>query len=265
MKISYVLPDPLSYASWDEFDQDLACMKQLGYDAVECQISEPDDIDEAQLSRSLEAVDYHLVAFQTGTSYYTRGNCLSSPDAQVRQRTVDLLKRFVDFSRRFGSIIVFGSLQGRASDEPDHTTGRERILAAMKTVADYATAKGAVIAFEPVNHLETAYHNTIDSVTTLVRDFQQPGLQMMIDTFHMNIEETSLTDCLPGIQDILKHVHVSETNRDVPGRGHLATADFFQKLNDIGYDGPCSLGVYQTTLPRQECMRICYDAVATYL
>lgn len=265
MKISYVLPDPLSYASWDEFDQDLACMKQLGYDAVECQISEPDDLDEAQLSRSLEAVDYDLVAFQTGSSYYTRGNCLSSPDPRVRQRTVELLKRFVDFAHRFQSVIVFGSLQGRALDEPDHAAGRERILAAMTTVADYATAKSAVIAFEPVNHLETVYHNTIDSVASLVRDFHRPSLQLMIDTFHMNIEETSMTECLPGIRDILKHVHVSETNRDVLGRGHLATADFFQKLSDIGYDGPCSLGVYQTTLPRQECMRICFDAITTYL
>ena len=101
MKISYVLPDPLSYSSWDEFDQDLACMKRLGYDAVECQISDPDDIDAVRLSRSLDQVDYDLVAFQTGTSYYSRGNCLSSPDPGVRQRTVELLKRFVDFSRRF--------------------------------------------------------------------------------------------------------------------------------------------------------------------
>ena len=240
-------------------------MKRLGYDAVECQISDPDDIDAVRLSRSLDQVDYDLVAFQTGTSYYSRGNCLSSPDPGVRQRTVELLKRFVDFSRRFGSIIVFGSLQGRASDEPNHAKGQDRILAAMKTVADYATSENALVAFEPVNHLETAYHNTIDSVATLVRDFQQPGLQMMIDTFHMNIEEASLTDCLAGIQDILKHVHVSETNRDVLGRGHLATADFFQKLRDNGYDGPCSLGVYQTTLPRHECMRICFDAITTHL
>ena len=116
MKFSYVLPDPVSYPSWDDFESDLAFMKQTGYDAVELQIADPADVHEEKLQESLSKVDYDLIASQTGATYYTRGNCLCSPDATVRQRTIDLLKRFVDFARRFGCVMVFGSLQGRASD-----------------------------------------------------------------------------------------------------------------------------------------------------
>jgi len=236
-------------------------MKELGYDAVEVQIVDPADANEERLRKALDKVGFELMAFQTGISYYTQGNCLNSPDAAVRKRTVDLLKRFVDFAQGFSSIIVFGSLQGRASDEPDHQKGLDRILDAMKTVGQYATDKNVVIAYEPVNHLETAYNNSIASVEKLTRDFNLPGVQLMVDTFHINIEEVSMDHCLDGIHDILRHVHLSETNRDVLGSGHWDTEAFLKKLREIGYDGGCSIGVFNTSLTRQECIRICMDVL----
>jgi sugar phosphate isomerase/epimerase len=263
MKFGYVLPDPVSY-SWDEFENDLALMKELGYDAVEVQIVDPADANEDRLRKALDKVGFELMAFQTGISYYTQGNCLSSPDADVRKRTIDLLKRFIDFAQDFSSIIVFGSLQGRATDEPDHQKGLDRILAAMKTVGQYATDKNVVIAYEPVNHLETAYCNTIANVQEVVREFQLPGVQLMVDSFHMNIEEVSMVDCLSGIQDILRHVHLSETNRDVLGSGHWDTGVFLKKLREIGYDGGCSIGVFSTNRTRKECMRMCMDVVKQF-
>ena len=108
MKFSYVLPDPASYAGWEEFDGDLACMKQAGYHAVELQIADPADLDENRLRRSLEGVGYRLCAFQTGGTYATRGNCLCTGDEAVRRRTIDLLK-----SR---DVWVFGVEQERGQD-----------------------------------------------------------------------------------------------------------------------------------------------------
>ena len=134
----------------------------------------------------------------------------------------------------------------------------------MATVGAYATEKGVVIAYEPVNHLETAYCNTIASVEKVVRDFNVAGLQLMVDTFHMNIEEESMVGCLDGIHDILRHVHLSETNRDVFGRGHWDTHAFFEKLRQIGYDSACSIGVYNTDLSRRECIKSCREAVTPF-
>ena len=263
MKFSYVLPDPFSYP-WDEFESDLALMKDLGYDAVEVQIVDPADANEEKLRKALDKVGFELIAIQTGISYYTQGNCLSSPDADVRERTVDLLKRFVDFAQRFSSLLVFGSLQGRASDEPDHQKGLNRILDAIKTVGDYATDKNVVIAYEPVNHLETAYCNTIAAVQKVIRNFQLPGVQLMVDTFHMNIEEVSMVDCLDGIQNILRHVHLSETNRDVLGSGHWDTGAFLKKVHEIGYEGGCSIGVFNTIRTRKESIGMCMDVVKQF-
>jgi len=150
MRFSYVLPDPTSCNCWDEFDGDLAHMKRTGYEAVELQIADPAELDRNRLWKSLKAVGYRMCAFQTGGTYSTVGNCLCTADSSVRQRTIDLLKSFVDLAEEFGSVIVFGSLQGRSADEP--------------------------------------------------------GLKMMVDTFHMNIEEKSVTAQLEAMADILVHV-----------------------------------------------------------
>ena len=77
---------------------------------------------------------------------------------------------------------------------------------------------------------------------------------MMIDTFHINIEEKEVVAPLTEIQDILAHVHLSETNRNVLGTGHWPTADSSLVLTDIGYAGHCSVGVYNSRRPRHECI-----------
>jgi D-psicose/D-tagatose/L-ribulose 3-epimerase len=261
MKLSYVLPDPASYADWNEFDGDLACMRRTGYDAVELQIPDPALFDESRVRRSLDAVGYSLCAFQSGSTYATRGNCLSTADEAVRMRTVLLLERFVELAARWRSVLVFGSLQGRLADEPDREAGAARIEAAIRRVGQYATARGVTIGFEPVTHEEVGFNNTIDSVARLVRRLDLPGLRMMIDTFHMNIEEQDMLAPLPAIRDLLAHVHLSETNRDVLGTGHWDTAALLGKLREIGYTGHCSVGVYNTRLPRRECIARCFDAI----
>jgi len=261
MKFSYVLPDPGSYRDWDEFDGDLACMRRIGYDAVELQIPDPDELDEPRVRRSLEGVGYSLCAFQTGATYASRGNCLSTKDEAVRGRTVQLLERFVLLASRWKSVIVFGSLQGRLSDEPEREVGEARIEEAMRRVGQLATAQGVTIAFEPVTHEEVGFNNTIESVASLVRRVNLPGLRMMIDTFHMNIEEKDMLAPLPAIRNILVHVHLCETNRDFLGAGHWDTAALLRALGEIGYAGYCSVGVYHTRLPRRECMARSFDAV----
>ena len=257
MRLSYVLPDPASYGDWSGFDRDLACMRRAGYDAVELQIPDPALFDERRVRRSLEAVGYPLCAFQTGSTYATRGNCLSTAEAGVRRRTIELLKSFVDLAARWGSTIVFGSLQGRLQDEPDRAAAESRIREAVAEVGRCATSAGVTLAFEPVQHGEVGFHNTIVEVAELVRGLDLPGVRMMIDSFHMNIEERDMFATLPAIRDILVHVHLSETDRDVLGTAHWPTARLLDELERIGYAGYVSVGVYNTRRTRAESIQQC--------
>jgi sugar phosphate isomerase/epimerase len=261
MKFAYVLPEPGSYPAWTEFDADLRALRRYGYDAVELQIADPAALDEARLRASLAKVGFPLCAFQTGGTYATRGNCLCTANAEIRSRTIALLKAFVGLAARFNAVIVFGSLQGQAVNEPDLAAGRRRIVKALAEICAQADARGVRLALEPINHLETAYHPTIAAAARLAREIGRRSARLMIDTFHMNIEETSMTAPIAGVADILAHVHLSETNRDVLGAGHLDTAAFLTALRRVGYQGFCSIGVYNTTHTRRECMRLCMQAL----
>ena len=257
MKFSYVLPDPASYRDWSEFDGDLSCMKKAGYDAVELQIANPALFDEDRVRRSLQRVGYAMCAFQTGSTYASRGNCLCTADETVRRRTIALLKSFVDLASRWNAVIVFGSLQGRLRDEPNRPLGEARIREALQEVGEYAVERRATIAFEPVNHGEVGFHNTIAEAASLVRGLNLSGLRLMIDTFHVYIEERDVLAPLAGIRDILAHVHLSETNRDVLGTGHWPTAGFLARLAEIEFAGYCSVGVYNSRRSRRECIEQC--------
>lgn len=263
MKFSYVLPDPASYRNWDEFTGDLAGVKAAGYQAAELQIADPRAFDQARVKAALDQAGLPLAAFQTGASYTTHGNCLCTADTAVRERTVTLLKRFADLAAAWGAVMVVGSLQGRLKDEPDRDTGSARIAEALAEVGRHATAAGAVIAFEPVNHGEIGFHNTIAEAAGLVRRLNQPGIRLMVDSFHMNIEEQDMLAPLAGVRDLLAHVHLSETNRDVLGTGHWPTAAFLAELERLGYGGFCSVGVYNTRLPRRTCITRCAAALHT--
>jgi sugar phosphate isomerase/epimerase len=263
MQISYVLPDPASYRDWNTFDGDLACMKRAGYDAVELQIADPAQFDEDRVRRSLDRIGYVMCAFQTGSTYASRGNCLCTANEVIRRRTIELLKSFVDLASRWKSVIVFGSLQGRRNDEPDREVGSARIRESLREIGEYAFEKNATIAFEPVNHGEVGFHNTIAEASALVRSLNLPSVRLMIDTFHINIEERDVLAPLSGFQDILAHVHLSETNRDIFGTGHWPTAGFCARLAEIGYAGHCSVGVYNTRKPRHECIERCMQELVS--
>ena len=261
MQFSYVLPDPASYSDWQEFDADLACMKRAGYDAVELQIVDPGQLDEPRVRQSLDAVGYSISAFQTGATHAICGNCLCTKDTIVRHRTVELLRRFVDLAAQWKAVMVFGLLQGRSADEPDRAAARDRIEPVMRQLGQYAAECGATIAFEPINQSDAGFYNTIDEVADLVRRLHRPGLRMMIDTYQMAKTENDMLAPLAGIADILAHVHLCDTNHDVLGTGRWDTRAFLRELNRIGYQGHCSVGVYETPSTRQEAIARCMDVI----
>jgi D-psicose/D-tagatose/L-ribulose 3-epimerase len=260
-RFAYVLPDPASYKNWAEFEEDVDAVRQAGYEAVELQIADPASFDEPRVRTALQTAGLPLCAFQTGATYAARGNCLCTANAAVRERTLKLLMSFVDLAARWQATVVLGSLQGRFREEPDRLVGEARIREGLRRIGEYALTRKATLAFEPVNHGEISFHNTIGEAAALVRGIDLPSVRLMVDTFHMNIEEQDMLAPLAGIRDILAHVHLSETNRDILGAGHWDTKGFLAELGRIGYRGFCSIGVYNTRRSRRDCLAHCMKVI----
>ena len=197
------------------------------------------------LLKLTSAIDFPVVSFLTGANYFSDGLCLSSPNAEIRARAVDRLAYCASVAARFGAVMVVGQMQGFLSDEPDRAVGEKRIAECMKRVTEAAERHGTTIAFEPVNHLQAGFNNSLADVMALAAEIDSPHFKPMLDTFHMNIEETSMTEPILRVGKELGHFHLCESNGSVLGSGHLDFKPILKTLDTIGYDGYVSFKIYR--------------------
>ena len=93
------------------------------------------------------------------------------------------------------------------------------------------------IFIEPLNRYETNLVNTIEQAINLIKETASDNLWLLIDTFHMNIEETNMAESILAAGPFIKHVHAADSNRWVPGNGHLDFKEILSALRKIQYDG----------------------------
>jgi sugar phosphate isomerase/epimerase len=260
-RFSYILESPACYSSFSSFVADVEQVASLGYGAIELQLRRPADVN-GDCTALLRECGLPLAAFQTGSAYLESGICLASPNQSVRRATADLVRRYIDLAAQFGAVVVFGLLQGTRKEEPDPGTARVRIQEQLSDLAGYAACTNVIIAVEPVNRYECdVFHNTVADALDTVERVNSPALRVMVDTFHMNIEERGQAEGIRAAGRVLAHVHLSETNRGLLGSGHLDFAEVFQTIEEIAYNGRLSIGIYRDAPAVAERARAARDFV----
>jgi sugar phosphate isomerase/epimerase len=246
VKLSYIIVEGLdSFGSLENFTAALRHLHELGYAGVEFNLTQPAPFEVEELARFVESIHLPVVSFLTGANYFKDGLCLSSPHAEVRQRAVERLQDCAKIAARFGAVIVIGLMQGFLSDEPDRVVGAARIEECLKQVVEAAERHGTTLVLEPVNHLQAGFHNSLSEVMDLVARIDSARLKPMLDTFHINIEETSMTEPIFRVGRELGHFHLCESNGSLLGSGHLNFKEIFGALDAIGYAGYASVKVYR--------------------
>lgn len=113
----------------------------------------------------------------------------------------------------------------------------ERAVKNMKIVGAEAERLGITLALEILNRFETLLITDCEEGIRFCRDVDCKAVRLLLDTFHMNIEEDNIPDAFRRAGDLLAHVHVGEGNRKLPGMGSLPWAEIGKALRDINYDG----------------------------
>jgi D-psicose/D-tagatose/L-ribulose 3-epimerase len=126
-------------------------------------------------------------------------------------------------------------MQGFLSDEPDPSKGEARIESCLKRVVETTEQSRTTIAFEPVNHLQVGFHNSLDAVMALARRIDSPRFKPMLDSFHMNIEEANPAAAIRLAGDKIGYFHIGESNRGYLGDGVINFDLIFDALLDIDY------------------------------
>ncbi len=161
--------------------------------------------------------------------------------AQQRAAVI-YMQQLVDIADVLGTAIIMGPLYsstGRADAVPPTEYQRQwRIVRShLKTICDYAGARGKMICLEPLNRFETDFLNTVDQGLQMIREVGSPALKLLLDTFHMNIEEKNPADAIRRAGRHVGHVHASASDRGTPGNDHVDWPGIARALKDIRYHG----------------------------
>jgi len=212
---------------------------ELGYDGVELNLRDPEELDQEAILSWARELDLEVPSLGTGQSYFVDGLSLAVAEpanqAAVRRRLEGLIR----FASRLGARVVLGSIRGSldASSDEARQTGYRAAVEATRELAHYASGHGVSLTAEPINRYETNFLNTIAETLEFIDTVGAPNLGLLADTFHMNIEEPSMTRPLIEAGDRLWHIHLVDSNRCAPGMGHTDFAPIVSALVAAGYSG----------------------------
>jgi D-psicose/D-tagatose/L-ribulose 3-epimerase len=167
---------------------------------------------------------------------------VASADEAVRRNGIAFLKRQAEMLKYMGGRelggIIYGAWPGQLPDgESDKRPYVDRSVESMKEVMKVAEDCGAVLNVEVVNRFEQFLLNTSEEAAQYVERVGSDHCKIMLDTFHMNIEEDSMRDAIVRAGGQLGHFHIGETNRRAPGRGRMPWDEVAGALREIDYGG----------------------------
>lgn len=214
----------------------------MGFDVVEIAVEDPSLIDIKKLKAGLER--NQLNAMVCGAFGPSRD--LTHEDVSVHQNCFSYIEACFEFCNELGTGFLGGpmySAVGKARMVPADQRKREWDLAVknLRTVSEMAAARGLEIALEPLNRFESDLINTTDDVLRLIADINHPAAKVMLDGFHMNIEERDIVQAITSAGDKLIHMQVSENYRGTPGTGQTRWDDYKKGLEAINYKGVVSI------------------------
>ena len=167
---------------------------------------------------------------------------LASEDPTVRKRGIKLLTEQAQaVSRTGGSLlsgVLYSSWSQRLPADKDLKTLTDNSVGAMKEAVKAAEDCGVIFGLEVVNRFEHYMMNTAEQGVAFVERVASPCCKLLLDTFHMNIEEDNLREAIVKAGKWLAHFHVGETNRRPPGRGRIPWPEVFMALREIEFQGP---------------------------
>ncbi len=170
-----------------------------------------------------------------------RGSLLDG-DAVVRQQAFGDIEARLRAAGQLGAVgLIFVPIFGspRLPDLSPFKTAiqleEELLLFYLEKLAPIAEREGTLLLLEPLNRYETHYLRRVEQAVALCERVQAPGLAVMADLFHMNLEEPSLPQALKKGGKWIRHIHLADSNRLLPGWGHTDFRSSFTALKEIGF------------------------------
>ena len=230
--------------AWSGDMEEIFCrLSEFGYDGVELFVRDPRELDTDRFNRLLEKTGLQMAAVGTGPIVAEDKLFLTHDDPEVRKKAIARAKAVVDFAAALGSQINIGKFRGNIGGDSRKKAWMDE---AMREIAFYAQKKNVLITIEPQNRFGCDNSMTTQQTVAWIRELNMPNIQIMLDVFHMQIEDACLPASFIDVADMLCHVHFADTNRECPGTGGIDFSTALHVLKAIKYDAFIAIEIKQT-------------------
>jgi len=250
MKLSscVLLPDSnvklLAYRGTD-MESSFRDLKEIGYDGVELFIRDPAALDLPLLNRLLEQYKLEVCAIGTAAISAQDKITLCNLDRDKQRAAIERVKKLVDVSVGHGRVpVCIGKFRGNLN--PDKRIDGWRILReSFIEICEYAAKQNVKIALEPQERGNLNNLNSTRDGDMWIEQIGAPNRGLLLDTFHMNLVDESLSFGVVQGAKYLCHVHASDSGRKAPGLGDIDFHEVVNALRAVGYNGYLSVEIAQ--------------------
>ena len=236
---------------WDQPREVLELVKDAGYDGIDL-TAEPDRIEIeryreiAEISRSM-GLEIAALLGAWATWHAGEVRDLASTDEATRRYAIGYAQKCTDLAVDL-SVSVYeicccpAEPKYPVSDVPLPTV-RQNFVESAREISRYAADRGVRVAMEPVNRFEgyAGFMNSVVDAVGVADEVGEENLGVMVDFFHANIEDVSVPDAIRRAERRLMLIHLADSNRQMPGMGHIDFTGVIRELDEIGFDGYLSL------------------------
>ncbi|MGL6208580.1 MAG: sugar phosphate isomerase/epimerase family protein [Paracoccaceae bacterium] len=223
-------------------------IKASGFDGVEVPIFEGSVDHFARLGGLLDEIGLG----RTGIAAMGDPAMNLIGDASAQAAGLAHMKHVIDCAAAVGAKTVSGPLHstlGHFSGSGPTAEELARSVSVQRLIGDHAATKGVTVGLEALNRFECYLLNTMQALSDHVDAIGHPNIRAMYDTFHCNIEEADPIAAYTKAVKNIVHVHISENDRGVPGRGNIPWAETFAAIKGSGYDGWLTIEAFGRGLP----------------
>ena len=228
----------------------IEAIQKVGYDGVEIPLFEG---DVAHFEGIGKVLDDHGLARTAVTVIPDEAHSPVSSDPKCREGALEHLKWAIDCCAVLGAETLCGPYHqplgvftgsGAREDEKKWAADVHR------EAAQYAQERNNLtLAIECLNRFECYFLNTMEDAAAHVKRVDHPNFGTMYDSFHSNIEECDPAGSIEKHGDVIRHIHISENDRGIPGQGHIQWDEIFAAIKTIGYDGWLTIEAFGRSLP----------------
>jgi sugar phosphate isomerase/epimerase len=220
-----------------DLEANLTRIARWGYTGVELAIRDPGLVDADHLEALLEDLGLKLCAIGTGQAWSEERLSFTDPDRAVRTAAITRIKSQIDLAHRFNALVIIGLIRGITPAGQSKNQSMSYLVGCLQECAAKALEQGVHLALEPLNRYETDLVHTVSQGLQLIEEVGYTNLGLLLDTFHMNIEEPDIVESLQVAGEKIFHFHVADSNRWYPGAGHLDFVLILKTLKSMGYPG----------------------------